>query len=106
MPQAEEIRRPAQAAASWPEPWQGTTPSPAPPAWCYPPPPWYTPPPMEDPPVPDGTVSKLTYSVRERWEDRGEVWRGERNPKRIPSPRKEGYTGSSLLPQLFTKQRG
>lgn len=55
MPQAEESRNPAQAAASWPGLWRGATPLPA----------WYLPPPVKELPASDGAVSKLTYSVTE-----------------------------------------
>ena len=65
MPQAEEKRNPAQAAASWPGLWRDATPPPVPPAWYYPPPGWCPPPPVEEPTAPDGAVSKLTYTVTE-----------------------------------------
>lgn len=62
MPQAEESRNPAQAAASWPGLWRGATPLPS---WYPPPPGWCPPPPVEELPAPDGAVSKLTYTVTE-----------------------------------------
>lgn len=64
MPQLEKIRSgPRSAVAPWPT--QEPTPG-YPPAWYYPlPPAWYAPPPVEEPPTPDGTASKLTYSVTE-----------------------------------------
>lgn len=68
MAQIEEVRRPTQIAASWPERWQHTPP---PPAWYYPPPGWCPRPTVEEPPAPDGAVSKLTYTVTEAAEAMG-----------------------------------
>ena len=63
MPQLEEIRcGPRPAAAPWPT--QEAPPSYSP-AWYYPPPAWCVPSPAEEPPAPDGTAAKLTYSVDE-----------------------------------------